>query len=113
MAGLACREVSPAAWTLLEWLGSDFVRIPDSWAEDAMRALAKGDGDVPVVCGESAAGGMAVLLKAATDDRLRSALDLNENSQVVLFGCEGATDPAIFEKIVGSSPVAIFERQGN
>ena len=113
MAGLACREVSPAAWALLEWLGSDFVRIPDSWAEDAMRALAKGDGDVPVVCGESAAGGMAVLLKAATSDTLRSALALDENSQVVLFGCEGATDPAIFEEIVGSSPAAVFERQGD
>ena len=111
MAGLACREVSPAAWALLEWLCSDFVRIPDAWAEDAMRALAKGDGDVPIVCGESAAGGMAVLLKAATDQTLRTALALDENSQVVLFGCEGATDPVIFEEIVGSSPDAVFERQ--
>jgi diaminopropionate ammonia-lyase len=112
MAGLACREVSPAAWSILEWLGSDYVRIPDDWIEDAMRALAVGDGDIPVVCGESAAGGMSILLKMATDDQLRSALSLDINSQVILFGGEGATDPTIYEKIVGSSPDSVFKRQG-
>ena len=48
MAGLACREVSPAAWQVLDWLTSDFVTIPDAWAAEAMRALADGD-DTPIV----------------------------------------------------------------
>ena len=111
MAGLACREVSPAAWAILEWLGSDYLRILDFWVEDAMNALARGDGDIPVVSGESAAGGMGVLLKAASDDLLRTTLSLNGDSQIVLFGCEGATDPTIYERIVGSSPDAVFARQ--
>lgn len=111
MAGLACREVSPAAWTVMEWLGSDYLRIPDGWVEDAMRALAAGDGDIPIVSGESAAGGMGVLIKAAADDDLRKALGLDENSRVVLFGCEGATDPEIYEQIVGKSPDEIFNKQ--
>jgi diaminopropionate ammonia-lyase len=53
MAGLACRDVSPAAWSLLEWLTSDYLRIPDTWAADGMRSLADGNGDIPIVCGES------------------------------------------------------------
>ncbi|MEH2595048.1 diaminopropionate ammonia-lyase [Bradyrhizobium sp. AZCC 1577] len=110
-AGLACREVSPAAWALLEWLGSDFIRIPDSWVVDAMKALADSGGDVPIVCGESAAGGMAVVLKAGHDPDLRQALGLDASSQVVLFGLEGATDPEIFERLVGVAPEAVFERQ--
>jgi diaminopropionate ammonia-lyase len=110
-AGLACREVSPAAWAVLEWLGSDFVRIPDTWVVDAMKALADGGGDVPIVCGESAAGGMAVVLKAAEDPDLRRALGLDDSSQVVLFGLEGATDREIYERLVGSKPEAVFERQ--
>lgn len=112
MAGLACREVSPAAWAIMEWLGSDYLRIPDGWVEDAMRALAAGNGDIPIVCGESAAGGMGVLIQAAGDERLRTALSLDGNSRVVLFGCEGATDPEIYEKIVGESPDSVFLRQG-
>ncbi|WP_083860158.1 diaminopropionate ammonia-lyase [Bradyrhizobium diazoefficiens] len=109
-AGLACREVSPAVWSILEWLGSDFIRIPDSWVVDAMKALADGGGDLPVVCGESSAGGMAVILKAAADSDLRRALGLDAASQVVLFGLEGATDPAIYERLVGAKH-AVFDRQ--
>lgn len=111
MAGLACREVSPAAWKLLEWLCSDYVAIPDTWAVDAMKALANGDDDIPIVCGESAAGGYAVLLKAAEDRELKAKLGLDENSQILLFGCEGATDPEIYQKLVGVSATEVFERQ--
>lgn len=111
MAGLACREVSPAAWNVLSWLGSDFVTIPDEWAVGAMRALADGGGDAPIVSGESACGGMGVLIQARSNLTLRDALGLNEDSRVVLFGCEGATDPAIYEEIVGKSPALVFAAQ--
>lgn len=109
MAGLACREVSPAAWSILDWLTSDYLRIPDAWAEAGMRSLADGHGDIPIVCGESSAGAMGVLLESARDAHLRSILGLDATSQVLLFGCEGATDPQIYETIVGRSPDAIFK----
>ncbi|MGP3934784.1 diaminopropionate ammonia-lyase [Nonomuraea sp. KM88] len=112
MAGLACREVSPAAWKILDWLASDFVAIPDSWVVEAMRALADGgSGDSPIVSGESAAGGMAVLLKAAQDAELGARLGLDEDSTVILFGAEGATDPLLYEEIVGRSPGEVFDLQ--
>jgi diaminopropionate ammonia-lyase len=111
MAGLACREISPAAWTVLEWLGSDYLAIPDSWVIDAMRSLADGAGDIPIVSGESASGGMGVLLKAEQDKALREKLDLNATSQVLLFGCEGATDTQIYAQIVGSEASEVFARQ--
>jgi diaminopropionate ammonia-lyase len=111
MAGLACRGVSPAAWTILEWLCSDYLAIPDEWAVEGMKALADGGGDVPIVCGESAAGSMGVLLRAAVDRDLQTKLGLDENSQILLFGCEGATDPKIYEEIVGVSAADVFERQ--
>lgn len=108
MAGLACREVSPAAWAILDWLASDFVTIPESWAEDAMRALAVGNGDTPIVCGESAAGGTAVVLKSSAIPALREALGLDNKSQILLFGLEGATDPTIYKQIVGHSATNVF-----
>lgn len=109
MAGLACREVSPAAWAILDWISSDFVTIPDSWAEHAMRVLASGNGDTPVVCGETAAGGTAVVLKSKEIPALRESLGLDENSQVLLFGLEGATDPSIYEQIVGRPVSEVFD----
>lgn len=106
-AGLACREVSPAAWTILDWLTSDFLAIPDDWVTAAMRYLATNP-DQPIVSGESAAGGMGVLLQAATNETLYNQLRLTKDSQVLLFGCEGATDPDIFKQITGIAPRAIL-----
>jgi diaminopropionate ammonia-lyase len=111
MAGLACREVSPAAWSILDWLTSDFLRIPDSWAADAMRSLANGHGDTPIVCGESCGGAMGVLLESTRHQQLRTSLGLDNNSQVLIFGCEGATDPDIYQQIVGRHPDAVFATQ--
>lgn len=98
MAGLACAEVSPAAWKIL-------------WAAEGMRALADGDRDVPIVAGESAAGGMGVLLHAEGDPALRAALGLGQDSRVLLIGGEGATDPVIYEDLTGQAPDEVFARQ--
>ena len=111
MAGLACREVSPAAWKVLDWLTSDFVAIPDSSAANAMTALAQGNGDIPIVCGESAAGGTAVLLESIKDADLKQRLALDSDSRVILFGAEGATDPEIYNSIVGQTPDDVFSKQ--
>lgn len=113
MAGLACRSPSPAAWKILDWLASDFVAVPDSVAIDGMRVLAEGkNGDVPVVCGESSAANMGVLLKADRDKALREKLGLDENSRCVIFALEGATDPRIYKELVGKTPEDVFKVQG-
>jgi diaminopropionate ammonia-lyase len=109
MAGLACRAPSPAAWKVLSWLASDFVSVPDTVAVEGMKMLASAPyGDVPVVSGESSAANMGILLQAGSDNTLRELLGLNNKSQVLLFSLEGATDPEIFEKLVGKSPDAVF-----
>ena len=105
MAGLACREVSPSAWSILQWLTNDFVTITDALAEEAMRELARGrNGDPKIVAGESAVGGLAVLMLAKYDASLRQALGLDDRSRVALFGCEGATDPEAYRRITGINP---------
>ncbi|EKJ72018.1 hypothetical protein FPSE_07805 [Fusarium pseudograminearum CS3096] len=112
MAGLACRGLSPAAWKVLIWLTSDFVAVPDEVAVEGMKELASGQGgDIPVVCGESSAANMGVVLQAANDETLRDKLGLDSNSQVVLFGLEGATDPVIYKELVGKSPEEVFAAQ--
>ncbi len=115
MAGLACRSPSPAAWKVLSWLATDFIAVPDSVAVTGMKALANGQkqGDVPIVCGESSAATMGLLIEASKDSLLREKLGLSAKSQVVLFGLEGATDPEIYQKLVGLTSEAVFDAQSS
>jgi diaminopropionate ammonia-lyase len=105
MAGLACGEVSPLAWRILETGADAFMTIDDEAAIDCMRLLADGRfGDAAVVAGESAVAGLAGLLMASADDDARVRLDLRRDSRVLVFGTEGATDPQVYCSIVGRRP---------
>lgn len=96
MAGLACGEPSLLAWQELERSASAFMAIPDAAAVDGMRMLA----GVGVVSGESGAAGMAGLMLAAGNAAARGALGLDGDSRVLVFSTEGATDPAIYARLV-------------
>ena len=96
MAGLACGEPSLLAWQELERAATAFITIEDSAAQDAMRTLAR----LGIVSGESGAAGLAGLLEAAQDGGAREALGLDPSSRVLLFSTEGATDPALYARLV-------------
>ncbi len=97
MAGLACGEPSLLAWQELERSAFAFMAVPDASAVDCMRLLAQRQ--PKVVAGESAVAGLAALLLAAQEPFARAALGLDETSQVLLFGTEGATDPELYAKL--------------
>lgn len=102
MAGLACGEVSLLAWEILQPGADAFVTITDESAAEAMRRLADGElADRPVVAGESAVAGIAALMLAAQEPECRESIGLNADSTILLFGTEGATDPAMYRRIVG------------
>ncbi|MFZ6763616.1 diaminopropionate ammonia-lyase [Pseudoroseomonas sp. WGS1072] len=102
MAGLACGEPSLLAWQELERAAFAFMAVPDAAAVDGMRLLARQS--PPVVAGESAVAGLAGLLLAVADPAARDALGLSADSRVLLFGTEGATDPALYTELVGTPP---------
>ena len=104
MAGLACGEPNIVCWEILRNHVTAFCSCPDWMAAKGMRMLAapvKGD---PAVCsGESGAIGMGVIASLMTDPdyaELKEALELNENSKVLLFSTEGDTDPDKYKSIV-------------
>ncbi len=104
MAGLACGEPNIVCWDILRNHVSAFVSCPDWVAARGMRMLAapiKGD---PAVCsGESGAVGMGLIATIMTDPEykeLKDALELNENSKVLMFSTEGDTDPQRYKDIV-------------
>ncbi|MCP3418398.1 diaminopropionate ammonia-lyase [Bradyrhizobium brasilense] len=114
MAGLACGEVSLLAWSILD-VGTDgFFSITDASAAETMRLLADGRyGDHPIVAGESAVAGLAAALLAAGDADARHAVKLTEESVVLVIGTEGATDPVVYERIVGKPPERVVAGWSN
>jgi len=104
MAGLACGEPNIVCWEILRDNVAAFCSCPDWVAAKGMRMLAapvKGD---PAVCsGESGAVGMGLIDAIMRDPdyaELKAALELNENSKVLLFSTEGDTDPDKYKSIV-------------
>ena len=103
MAGLACGEVSLIAWDILCTGGDGFVTTSDCMVGPAMRQHADGVGsDTPIVAGESAVAGLVAILAARKDKGLADALGLEPDpSRILLFGTEGASDPEIYQQLVG------------
>ena len=97
MAGLACGEPSLLAWQELERGAAAFMAIPDAAAIDSMKLLAKQG----IVSGESGVAGLAGFLLAAADPVARETLGLGADSRVLLFSTEGATEPALYARLVG------------
>lgn len=111
MAGLACGEVSHLAWEILEKGTDAFCVIPDDAAVAAMRLLAHPLGNDPViVAGESAVAGVAAAIAASQSDAARQTLGLDADSRILFFGSEAATDPALYEQLVGESAEAVAAR---
>jgi diaminopropionate ammonia-lyase len=110
MSGLACGEVSPLAWEILQPDAHAMVTLPDSAAAATMRLLAEGvGGDPRLVAGESGVAGLAALTAVAQDADVRASLTLVDNARVLVIGSEGATDEETYRRVVGRSWQEIAE----
>ncbi len=104
MAGLACGEPSMLAWRILGSGTDAFMTITDDAVAAMMRTLA----EAGIVSGESGATAIAGFHHAAADPGMREALCLGPHARVVCLSTEGATDPAIYQSIVGRSAADVL-----
>lgn len=104
MAGLACGEPSPLAWDILREWSCCFIGCDDFVAANGMRILANPIGsDAAVESGESGAIGIGLLARLANHpdgNVLRQELELGQESTVLVFNTEGATDPVNYRDVV-------------
>ncbi|MDT4866079.1 Diaminopropionate ammonia-lyase [compost metagenome] len=112
MAGLACGETSPLAWRFLQPCVDFFMTVRDDEAVSAMRRLAAGSQrDIPLVAGESAAAGLAGLVRIVASNGLASDVGIDGQSRVLLISTEGATAPGVYAELVGESAGSVLARQ--
>ncbi len=101
MGGLSCGEVSLIGWDILKNNTNDFITISDDNVRPAMRLMAKGVSEDPSIeAGESAVAGIATLMELKNLSTIKSELNIDKNSRILLFGTEGATDQNMYDQIV-------------
>jgi diaminopropionate ammonia-lyase len=111
MAMLECLEPSMVAWRILSRAADAFMTVDDEEAIAVMKRLAIPlSGDPPIVAGESGGVGLAGLIQVAAESKLREQNELGSNARVFLINTEGATDPKLYERLVGASPSEIVAR---
>lgn len=104
MAGLACGEPTTVGWEVLKDYADNFVSCPDYTAAQGMRVLGNPIGnDRKVISGESGAAGLGLVYEILTNPSLKwmkEALELKEDSILLIFSSEGDTDRENYRKIV-------------
>ena len=111
MAGLACGEPSPIAWSVLKDTADVFMAVPDYIAARGMRMYATPlAGDPFIISGESGAVTLGAFVAALSENgvgELQEFLKIDEDSQILFLNTEGNTDPVQFRRIIwdGSKPV--------
>jgi diaminopropionate ammonia-lyase len=99
MSGLNCGMPSLVAWPTVS-RGIDLhIAVNDEPAREAMR-LAAESGVVSGETGAAGLGGLLELMRAGGEEAARKALGVGEETRVLIFNCESATDPGAYLRLM-------------
>jgi diaminopropionate ammonia-lyase len=101
MGGMSCGDVSSIAWDILKNSANYCVTISDEAISSAVALLAEGRlSNKKIIAGECAVPGVIALIGAFNNKDYLNKFNLNSDSKVLLFGCEGLTDKEMYEKLL-------------
>ena len=101
MGGMSCGEVSLVPWEILKKSVHFCVTISDDYISKTIKYLANKDfSDEKIIGGECSTPGIASLIGLSNDNEIRKKINLNENSNILLFGCEGDADEELYQKLL-------------
>jgi len=101
MGGMSCGDVSSIAWEILKNSTNYCMTIPDNAISTAIALLAESRfSDEKIIGGECAVPGLIALIGSFNNKKYLDKLELNSESNVLLFGCEGLTDKAMYKKLL-------------
>ena len=101
MGGMSCGEVSLVPWEILKNSVKHCISLPDDDIAKTMKLLGNASfSEESIIAGENAAPGVISLIASCEDETIKTKIDLNENSNVLIFGCEGDTDQEMYQKLV-------------
>ena len=101
MGGMSCGEVSLVPWEILKNSVHFCVTVSDDYISKTVKYLANKEFvDEKIIGGECSTPGIASLVGLSNDLEVRKKINLDEKSNVLLFGCEGDADEELYQKLL-------------
>ena len=101
MGGMSCGEVSLVPWEILKYATKHCISLPDDDISNAMKLLGNSSfSDEKIIAGENSAPGVISLIASCEDQNVKEKLQLDQNSNVLIVGCEGDTDKEMYQKLI-------------
>ena len=103
MGGMSCDEVSLIPWEILKNSTSHCVGISDDYIATTVKSLANCEySNEKIIGGECSTPGITSLICLNNESEVKKKIKLDENSNVLLFGCEGDADEELYQKLLNS-----------
>jgi len=101
MGGMSCGEVSLVPWEILKESVNYCVTVSDDCISKTIKHLANCEfSDEKIIGGECSTPGIISLIGLYNNTEIRKKINLNEKSNVLLFGCEGDADEELYQKLL-------------
>jgi len=101
MGGMSCGEVSLVPWEILRNSVKYCISLPDDDIAKTMKLLGNASfSNEKIIAGENSAPGVISLITICEDEKIKENLKLNKDSNILLIGCEGDTDQAMYQKLI-------------
>ena len=101
MGGMSCGEVSLVPWQILKNSVNNCVSVSDKFVSQTVAMLAdKVLSNISIEGGECSTPGITSLISCCNNEETKSALEINENSNILLIGCEGSADIDLYQKLL-------------
>ena len=103
MGGMSCGEISLVPWQILKKSVNYCVTVSDDYISKTIKYLANCELSYEkIIGGECSTPGIISLIGLCNDAKIRKKINLNEDSNVLLFGCEGDADEELYKKLLNS-----------
>ena len=104
MGGMSCGEVSLVPWEILKNSVKHCISLPDDDIAKTMKLLGNSSfSDEKIIAGENSAPGVISLIASCEDQKIKQTLKLDQNSNVLVIGCEGDTDKEMYQKLINQN----------
>jgi len=101
MGGMSCGDVSTVAWEILKNSTNNCLTISDDAISTTVAMLSEAKlSDEGIIAGECAVPGIIALIGLSKNKEYLNKLNINSNSKILLFGCEGLTDAEMYKKLL-------------
>ena len=103
MGGMSCDEVSMVPWEILKNSVNHCVTVSDKYIAKTVKSLANCEfSNEKIIGGECSTPGIISLAGLCSDSESKKEINLNKDSNVLLFGCEGDADEELYQKLLNS-----------